>query len=515
MSKIAKINPIYSLKFQLCMGAFALLAVTLTGVSYFLIGHQKRILTHDLQQSVVFQGRNVALSSAKALLRADPEFELIPLVTRISESSKYITSLLITDADQMIVGDLELQNIGEPFEPQPSGTLVRTDLVEDGESLYGDASSFTFVTPVRSLGKTIGYIHMVYSKRELIDAIRSAMTITLVCGAVTFLLGIILALVFFQRISDPLDIVVKGVNSLGKGNLNTRINLSTRNEFRFLAESFNTMASTLHEAQSELLDKHLVDHELEIAHDIQNTLIPDNIQQPEGYEIGIHYEAATQVGGDYVDVIPIDSNHVALAMADVSGKGIPGLVIMAMLKIMTFELVRKGNRPKDVIRSLNTSLAMNIRKNMFVTMFLGILNLKTGELVFSNAAHNPILIYDQPTGRSEFRRITGRPLALFSDDVFCERLTEDQITIPDGGLFLVYTDGLNESHDTSQGQFGHGRVKDLCDLHAREGAQTLVKRLVQSEVAFRGDLPQKDDLTLLAVRSTAFRFATEPIGGRG
>jgi serine phosphatase RsbU (regulator of sigma subunit) len=505
-----KVNPIYSLKFQLCAGAIGLLGLALASVSYFLIEHQKRILTTDLQKTIILQGRNVALSSAKALFRSDPEFELVPLVTRISESSEEITSLVITDSDNTIQADMELQHIGRQFDSTLDGYhATQTTALASDERLYEDQSSFFFKTPVTSLENVIGYVYMSYSKRELIDSIRRAMTITLLCGAVAFGLGIILALWMFRRISQPLDVVVAGVNSLGQGHLDTRIRLSTRNEFRFLARSFNSMASALMSVQAELVTKELMDRELEIAHDIQSTLIPDIIRQPDGYEIGIYYKSAMQVGGDYVDVIPVDSHRIALVMADVSGKGIPGLVIMAMLKIMVHDLVRKGMEPREVVRRLNTSLAANIRENMFVTMFLGVLDLRSGELVYSNAAHNPILLYDHAAGRCEFRRIKGRPLAVFSDEQFCERLNEHRLQLTEGSLFLLYTDGLNESRDDNQSQFGYERIAKVCQKQASAGAINLVKRMVEAEHAFRGDLPQADDLTLLAVRSTASSPSTE------
>jgi serine phosphatase RsbU (regulator of sigma subunit) len=501
-----KVSPVYSLKFQLCAGAIALLGLALASVSYFLIEHQKQILKEDLQKTIILQGRNVALSSVKAMFRSDPEFELVPLVTRISEGSKQITSLVITDADNTIQADMELQNIGQQFKQDSKGyQRTRNSLLSTTEELGEGGATFFFKTPVTSLDNVVGFVCLSYSKHELAVPIQRAMRITLLIGAATFVLGIIVALMVFRRISHPLDVVVKGVNSIGRGNLDTRIQLATRNEFRFLAQSFNTMASDLQEVQAELVEKKLVDRELEIAHDIQDTLIPSDIRQPDGYEINIYYKSATQVGGDYVDVMPVSPDRIALVMADVSGKGIPGLVVMAMLKIMVHELLKKGMDPKNVMRKLNTSLAANVRKNMFVTMFLGVLDLPSRELICSNAAHNPLILYEHGSQRCESHRITGRPLALFPDDVFCERLVERRLRLHDGDLLFLYTDGLNESLDADKNQLGHERIVDVCREHATAGATNLITRMVEAERAFRGDCQQSDDLSLLAVRTTAVK----------
>jgi sigma-B regulation protein RsbU (phosphoserine phosphatase) len=306
-----------------------------------------------------------------------------------------------------------------------------------------------------------------------------------------------------------MDIMIRGVKAFGRGDLDTRIHLPNNNEFRLLATSFNEMASSLSSAQKELVAKKIMDRELEIAHDIQRTLIPANIKQPDGYEIASYYKAAMQVGGDYVDAIPIDSTRIAFVMADVSGKGIPGLVVMAMLKIMAHDLIKKGISPKNVIRRLNGSLAANIRRNMFVTMFLAVLDTESGDLTFSNAGHNPVVIYDNTKKRCELRRVKGRPLGLFDDDVFIERLEEVHHTLKVGDLMLLYTDGLTESQDDKSEQFGVKRVVWLCESFADAGASTLVEELVRAEHAFRGDGPQTDDLTLLAVRSVGPHFGRE------
>ncbi|MDH3216603.1 MAG: hypothetical protein OEN01_09960, partial [Candidatus Krumholzibacteria bacterium] len=204
-----KVNPVHSLKFQLLFGAVGLLALTLTPVSYLLINYQKRILTHDLQNTIILQARNVALSSAKALFRSDPEFELVPLVTRIAESSDNITSLVITNSDHIVQADLHLQNVGQKLDLDPSlQKRAHSDLLASGEALFEDKASFSVRTPVTSLDKIIGYVYMGYSKHELIASIRRAMTITLVCGAAAFGLGVMLSLMIFRRISNPLDVVV-------------------------------------------------------------------------------------------------------------------------------------------------------------------------------------------------------------------------------------------------------------------------------------------------------------------
>jgi serine phosphatase RsbU (regulator of sigma subunit) len=486
------------------VGAIALLGVTLFSISYSLIQHEKRIFKSEIEKSIVFQGRNFALSSEKSLLRSDPEFELYPFVNRILSSSTNITSVIITDSNGYIQGDKELKNISKPLQfDYAHHYTVQSSILGEQETLSQDRDTYVFKTPVKSSDKHIGYVYLVYSKHELHSLIRRAMIITLVCGVVAFVLGIVLALVLFRRISQPMDVLMEGVNTIAEGDLEARIELSTRNEFSVLADSFNNMASRISAAQEELIMKERMERELEIAHDIQSTLIPSVIHEPPGFNVGTYYKSATEVGGDYLDIIPIDSDNIAFIMADVSGKGVPGLVVMAMLKVIAQDLAKKGISPKEVVRQLNTTISENIQETMFVTLFFAVLNSDTGKLSFSNAGHNPLLVYNQDNQTSLYYKMKGPPLGVYTDEEFVELIEQYELSIKPGDLVLQYTDGLNESQKEDGVQFSLDRMATICNECAGSGARALVERLVEAEVAFRGESAQTDDITLLALSASA------------
>ncbi|MDH3380703.1 MAG: HAMP domain-containing protein, partial [Gammaproteobacteria bacterium] len=270
-----KLNPWYSLKAQLILGAIVMLTITLGSISYFLLVHEKYVLIAEIEKTTIFQGRNIALGSEKALLRSDPEFELFPRVKRILSRSASITSVVITDADGVIHGDSELANISQPYQFDTSGFKAKSNplLVAD-EALYDDKDSIVLRTPIRSLGKVIGHVHFGYSKRDLNRSISRAITITMICGMLAFGLGIILALLLFRRIADPVNTLVTGARRIGEGHLDTKIELRSKSELSVLADSFNDMATKIALTQEELISKERMEAELEIAHDIQSTLIP-------------------------------------------------------------------------------------------------------------------------------------------------------------------------------------------------------------------------------------------------
>jgi serine phosphatase RsbU (regulator of sigma subunit) len=476
-----------------------MLGVTVLAIGYFLIDYEKRILTSEIEKTVVLQGRNIALGSEKALLRSDPEFELYPLVKNLLEASRSIESVVITDAEGIVCGHAELQSLSKRYDFDSRGyARSPSPFVSRGEALFENEKSFVLRTPVSSSERTVGYVYLTYSKKELEGLIRRAVIITLLVSAVALSLGTMLSLLLFRRISEPMARLVEGVRKLGDGELSTHIRLKTRNEFRMLAEAFNDMAGRIARAQEELVVKERMQRELEIARDIQATLIPKNVVQPEGYEVAVYYESANEVGGDYIDVIPQGSDLVVV-MADVSGKGVPGLVVMGMLKIMVQALVRRGLGPAELVRDLNVSLKKTLKPNMFVTLFVGRLDPESGELVYSNAGHNPLVIYDQRTRKCSLHKMGGPPLGVFPAAFFNEQIGEYRLRMQPGALVVQYTDGLNESTNDKGEQFGLERIVSVCDAHGSEGAAALVPRLAGAECSFRKHSPQPDDIAVLAL----------------
>lgn len=500
MASKVRTNAFFSLRTQLVLGAIILLALTVGSIAYVLLRHEENILEEEMERTIILQGRNTALSAERALLRPDPEFELFPLVKRILSENGNITSVVITDREGNIQGHSELRDLSTAFVWDVASYTGRQNaFMQVGERLYYSRYDYRFVTPVQSRDQIIGHVYVDYSRQGFHEAFARAVNITLIIGTGAFALGIVLSLLLFQRISRPMDVLMRGVERLGEGHLDTTINLTVRNEFRVLAESFNTMAARMARAQDELVIKERMDRELEIAHDIQKTLIPAATFEAEGLEIGTHYNAAAQVGGDYLDIIPMDRRHVAFVMADVSGKGVPGLVVMAMLKIMVRALVGKNVSPQEVIRRLNISVAEHIREKMFVTFFLAYVDLDTGRVVYSNAGHNPLMIYRSKSGACELRKMGGPLMGVFKDNDYAPSLEEYETTLEPGDLLLQYTDGLNESTNDRGELFEFSRILEIGNAVAAQGARALVRRLAEAEREFRGSAAQADDITLLAL----------------
>jgi len=503
MSK-THVSLLFSLKTQLFAGALLLLGTTVGVVGYVLIVQQERALTAEMERAVILQGRNLALSSVKPLLRSDPEFELYPLATHVIEDVRQVRSVIVVDSDGIIQGHQDLVMVHKAHTLSLDGFLPSTSpLLGPGETLYEGEEAYLFVTPVMGGDQAIGVVYLTYSREDLIAGIQRAVTTTLQLSAAGVVIGLLLSLLFFRHISRPMNMMLEGVDAVAAGDLDARIVMPTRNEFRVLASAFNDMSERLSQSQGELVAKERMDRELEIAADIQEALMPQSVTPPEGFEISHYYQSATEVGGDYVDVIPVANGQYGFVMADVAGKGVPGLIVMAMVKMLAQQLILTGTGPAEVLKRINSALRQNMRRNMFVTMFVGMMDPAKRSIVFSNAGHNPLLIYSADTHVARFFKMEGVPLGAFTAAHFDRTVRDYQITLRPGDLVLQYTDGLNEARTGGGRMFGIDRIRDLTTLYSKYGAPTLVEKLVAEVDRFRDGADQSDDITMLAVGSVA------------
>jgi len=493
-----KVPVFNSLRMQLLIGAALLLAITVAGVGYALSLNQRRSLTQTMIQTVALQGRNVALSGEKSILRPDPEFELCPLVTRIMTEVPDIQALVVVDRDGAVQGHVDPSQVGKPFAPLTrDGTSVVSPIVRPDETLRDSGGSYILATPVLSGASSVGTVYLTYSKQALLSEQRRALLLTVRLSAVALLAGLLLAVLFFSRISRPMDTLMKGLDAFAR-DLSFSIVMPTHNEFRVLADSFNRMARQIQEAQRDLLAKERLAHEIDLARQIQESLVPRSVADAASFEIGYHYESAYEVGGDYLDIIPVDRSHVFFVMADVSGKGVPGMVVMAMTRALVRQFAASGATPREVLIRLNQALAGNLRRNMFVTAFVGVLDIDKREFTYSNAGHNPLVVYGSVPKSAKGMRLQGAPLGIFETGRFADTVMNYSTKLTTGDVVLIYTDGLIESVNAAKTQFTLDRVIGLAADHATLGAKHLVKKLVAEERRFRGDAAQADDITLLA-----------------
>ena len=249
-------------------------------------------------------------------------------------------------------------------------------------------------------------------------------------------------------------------------------------------------------------EKKRLDHDLEIARDIQRILLPSEAPAINGFQISGINAPARQVSGDYFDYIQVDQERLGVAIADVSGKGVPASLIMAICRSVLRAEAARNPSPADVLRKVNRQLYPDIKEDMFISMAYLILNHQQDGVTLARAGHDAPLLYKRHSQTVTPIKPPGMVVGIDSGSVF-DRLTVDfAIPLERDDCLVLYTDGVTETLNTEGDEFGLDRMMQSVRASAIEGAQTIVRRIIEDVRDFTGSVPQNDDITLIAIRKT-------------
>ena len=241
--------------------------------------------------------------------------------------------------------------------------------------------------------------------------------------------------------------------------------------------------------------KERIESELRIARDIQMSMVPNIFPNQEGLDIYAVIEPAKEVGGDLYGYLLI-GDKLYFTLGDVSGKGVPASLFMAQATRLFRTLAAQGMEPAEIATRMNAALVEDNEQGMFVTMFLGLADLKTGHLEFCNAGHNPPLVKDK-TGRWTFiDMVANAPIGMWPGLQFKEEHVDSIKDMP----LLVYTDGLNEAENREQVQFGDDRLVDVLNHAAFKNAKEVIDKLMAEVKQHRNGAAPNDDLTMMCLK---------------
>ena len=250
--------------------------------------------------------------------------------------------------------------------------------------------------------------------------------------------------------------------------------------------------------------KERIESELRIARDIQMSMVPRNFDifpQNSGIDLYASMKPAKEVGGDLYDFF-IQDNKLYLCIGDVSGKGVPASMTMAVAVNLFHNNAKEGLPPEHIAARLNDTLASDNESGMFVTMFIAEIDLTTGQMKYCNAGHNPPVIIDpslapDEPGRPYFAKVeSNAPIGLWSNLKFIG----ESIDNLRGRTLFLYTDGLNEAENSMQEQFGDNRLLSFFHNHSHDNSQQLINQMNAAVSAFVGEAEASDDLTMLCLK---------------
>ena len=303
-------------------------------------------------------------------------------------------------------------------------------------------------------------------------------------------------------VNKPLKRLTREVSHMGLGSLDVFIDIKTKDELGLLAGAFNKMAADLKDSIEQnarvIAEKERISAELGVATKIQESMLPCIFPPyPDRAEFDIFARMlpAEEVGGDFYDFFFVDDETLAIVIADVSDKGIPAALFMVITKTLIKNNAQSGKSPKEVFETVNNMLCENNEESMFVTAFLGYLDIPGGKLSYVNAGHNPPLL--RSNGRFGWLKTKPSFVLAVSEDVF---YNQHEVMLSPGDELFLYTDGITEAVDNEGEIFNEDRllatVNKHLDLPLKEFTITIQREIDK----FAGGAGQADDITMLALR---------------
>ncbi len=370
-----------------------------------------------------------------------------------------------------------------------------SDQLKDGVSF--DYQGVTYIPYIKQLNNGLFLIVNVPLFELFHNAVHHLSVLLSVLLICTLVIVSLLYIVLRRNINQPISTLTEIARRISQGDLDKDIQLDKPSELAQLASAFNKMKTDIKTQMIELArisnEKEKMASELAIAKNIQASALPTDFPQDNRFEVFASMTPARSVGGDFYDFFPIDENHYAFVMADVSGKGITAALYMMSAKTAIKNMLQAGYPLEEAINRANDSLCDNHAGGMFVTAFIGVLDLKTGQVQYINAGHCAPLVKKQ-TVYEEVNTNLNLVLGALPEHQY----TSGSFMLEDNNRLFLYTDGVTEAQTKTMKMFGTERLQNALNKKNLSLAATL-EQVHKSIKAFIKGAPQFDDITMMVI----------------
>ncbi len=397
----------------------------------------------------------------------------------------------------------DLQNYKTAWEYYSAGKDLDEPLITDNSYGY----NYTSASPVfDENGNTIAEIQYILDMSEVRHQLNSFLYSMLAISLAIVLIAILAYMLFVRKVvTTPigkLAAFTKGITDSGEFE-NQQITIRTGDEIEDLGNSFNFMLKELENYIENLsrvtAEKERISAELDIAAQIQASMLPcifPAFPEREEFEIFASMTPAKEVGGDFYDFFMVDDTHLAIVVADVSGKGVPAALFMVIGKTLIKDHTLPGRDLGEVFSSVNELLCEANSEGLFITAFEGVLDLVSGEFTFVNAGHEPPFICRK--GENGYEAYKIRPGFVLAG-MEGMRYKAGNITLSEGDKIFQYTDGVTEATDAANELYGMDRLGAVLSRYVDLSPTQLLPKVKEDIDAFVGEAPQFDDITMLGL----------------
>jgi HAMP domain-containing protein len=322
------------------------------------------------------------------------------------------------------------------------------------------------------------------SEAEVLQGLAAIKAMIILGVLLAIVLAILTGIVLADTFLTPIQDLTAGVQAMTERNVSYRIPKHSKDEFGDLAEMFNRMITEL--------------KEMELAKVVQEALIPSAVPSLAGYEIETFIRTASDLGGDYFDVVPMEDGKLLVVIGDVTGHGVSSALLVAMAKAVVFQFSAKGGRVIDLMKRLNHLILSLLHRRKMMTFFAALLDPASGKLICANAGH-PFPLVCSATGEVRKLEIARYPLGATTRKTAFE---EVEVQLVDGDVLVLYTDGLVESTNVRGEAFGYQKLEDLVSRCPQGSPGELRKTLWDAFLAHAATPKLEDDITLVILKKT-------------
>ena len=352
-------------------------------------------------------------------------------------------------------------------------------------------------------GALLGYVRVWVDQQTIIDKANYKKLILLIAMVVILAVGFGGSYLLIHKILTPFHSLADWVRQVVHGKVDQdEIDIDASDELGEIAQAFNEMTTKFRKAQVNLMEQQKLQKELQVAQEIQQMLLPNDFPKVEGYDIASFYEAAKEVGGDLFDFVEVDEDTIGICVADVSGKGVPGSLIMTMIRT-ALRLESRGNKnPADVLAKVNDFVADDMKRGMFVTMFYVILDSRNRIIHYASAGHNPMILYRGSTKQTYYLNPSGFPVGIQLPDpgLFAAKIETDSIRLREDDILVLYTDGITEAMNSQRELFREERFLNSIRDNAHLDVGEFIKSINAELKNFTGGAQQNDDITFVSIK---------------
>jgi len=365
---------------------------------------------------------------------------------------------------------------------------------------FADTPARLYYGPIPAAGWSLA---IVFPENELFAGIRDLTMTVAVFGVFGILLIALVVVMIARSITRPLYSLALAAGRMSGGDFDVHLPArKARDEVGDLSRAFAKMNRDLQAHIRDLVAttsaKERIEGELSVAHDIQMSILPKMLPpfpHREEFNLFAVIEPAKEVGGDFYDFFQLDEDHLCLVIADVSGKGVPASLFMAVTKTLIKATARIDLSPAEILCRVNDQIARDNDQSMFVTVFCALLDLRSGELTYTNAGHNPpvlIPLQGEPRYLPKTRQLVIGAMESFPYQAESMRMAR-------GDRLLLYTDGVTEAMNLQDELYAEERLLAVISELQHEPIVGIVNGIVASIKAFAGTAPQSDDITIMNI----------------